>query len=279
MLDLTVLIDNNAAFLDKELLTEHGLSFYFKVDGLACLYDLGASDKWLNNANKLGIHAEEVDHLILSHGHKDHTGGLSTFLQVNKSAKIFVSDKAFKYKYLTYRHEKPRDISSDSSLFAKYADRFVLLTEDCLLSPHVYLIYNRVFEHRLPVGNQFLRIVADGQEKPYIPNDEVALVIRIDDGIVILSACSHSGVLNIIQSSVEITGCSKVLAFVGGTHLVDTDMEEKDDVASIARVLADKYPEMCLYTGHCTGSAAVDVFSEVLQNRFALFHSGMQLKF
>ena len=57
MLDLTVLIDNNAAFLDKELLTEHGLSFYFKVDGLACLYDLGASDKWLNNANKLGIHA------------------------------------------------------------------------------------------------------------------------------------------------------------------------------------------------------------------------------
>jgi hypothetical protein len=41
-------------------------------------------------------------------------------------------------------------------------------------------------------------------------------------------------VLNIIQSSVEITGCSKVLAFVGGTHLVDTDMEEKDDVASIA---------------------------------------------
>ncbi|MCD8475096.1 MAG: hypothetical protein LRY34_04915, partial [Bacteroides graminisolvens] len=79
--------------------------------------------------------------------------------------------------------------------------------------------------------------------------------------------------------SVEITGCSKVLAFVGGTHLVDTDMEEKDDVASIARVLADKYPEMCLYTGHCTGSAAVDVFSEVLQNRFALFHSGMQLKF
>lgn len=72
---ITVLIDNNP---DPELSLchEHGLSFYFEIDGLKWLFDVGASDQFSVNARKLDIAIKDVDYLILSHGHKDHTGGL-----------------------------------------------------------------------------------------------------------------------------------------------------------------------------------------------------------
>lgn len=279
MLDLSVVIDNNPSIEDIELLTEHGLSFYMEIDGLTYLFDLGASNKWINNANKLGIAIEEIDFLILSHGHRDHTGGLETFLQLNKKAKIYVSEKIFKYEYLTYRHDKARNISSDKSLLSKNNDRFILLKENFNLSENIYLIHNQTFEHLLPVGNHFLNIIEDGIEKPYVPNDELIVVVRLKDSIVILSACSHNGILNIIQSSIKVTRCSNILAFIGGTHLVDCDLDEKDNITSIANFLVNKYSKMHLYTGHCSGSNSIDIFSKILKDRFTLFHSGMKLRF
>lgn len=277
--ELTVLIDNNGAFLYKELETEHGLSFYFEIDGLSWLYDVGASDKWAQNADRLGIDLQGVDNLILSHGHRDHTGGLSTFLELNAMGKVFASEKIFSYRYFTHRHGLPKEISTDLSLLNKYVDRFVLLKKDIALSPNVRLVFNKVYQSLFPSANKYLSIIEHDVERAYVADDELALAICTSDGLVVLSACSHCGILNIIQSCVDATGCNKVVAFIGGTHLIDSELENEDDVEGIAKILQLKYPEMKLYTGHCTGRSAIDTFSEILQNRFALFHSGMHLTF
>ncbi|MGL4788249.1 MAG: MBL fold metallo-hydrolase, partial [Cetobacterium sp.] len=66
---------------NKELAKEHGLSLYIETKGLKILFDVGESKKFWKNAEKLGLNLEEVNYLILSHGHKDHGGGLSYFLK------------------------------------------------------------------------------------------------------------------------------------------------------------------------------------------------------
>ena len=71
------------------LIAEHGLSFYIETDKSKIIFDTGQSSLFLNNAKKLNINIEDVDALVLSHGHFDHTGGLYPFLEANKKAKIF----------------------------------------------------------------------------------------------------------------------------------------------------------------------------------------------
>ena len=92
-----------------------------------------------------------------------------------------------------------------------------------------------------------------------------------------LSACSHNGVLNILQSCANFTSCNNVYAFVGGMHLVDGISEEQDDVESIADEIKNIYPDMKIYTGHCTGENAISVLSRKMKDRFCVFNSGMEI--
>ncbi|MGL5573401.1 MAG: MBL fold metallo-hydrolase, partial [Cetobacterium sp.] len=85
--------------LNKDLAKEHGLSLYIKTNGKKILFDVGESKKFWKNAEKIGINLEEIDYLVLSHGHKDHGGGLPYFLKKNKKAKIYCSEYYFDKHY------------------------------------------------------------------------------------------------------------------------------------------------------------------------------------
>jgi len=74
-MELTVLVDNNT-LLDRYLFGEPGLSILIKDDGLKVLFDLGYSDAFLINASKMGISLRNIDYLVFSHSHLDHTWGL-----------------------------------------------------------------------------------------------------------------------------------------------------------------------------------------------------------
>ena len=70
---LTVLTENTAG---AYFLAEHGLSYYIEYDNKKILFDAGATDVFLENAEKLNINLEEIDLIALSHGHWDHGNGL-----------------------------------------------------------------------------------------------------------------------------------------------------------------------------------------------------------
>lgn len=71
---LTVLVDNNT-FVDEYLIGEPGVSYYIECDGKKILFDLGYSDVFLKNAQTLKIDLSDIDDLVISHGHNDHTWG------------------------------------------------------------------------------------------------------------------------------------------------------------------------------------------------------------
>lgn len=285
---VTVVIDNNPSKTDPTLSTEHGLSFHLEVDGHSWLYDVGASRKWATNANHLGIDIHQVEQLICSHGHRDHTGGLATFFLLNNHAPVRTSKEAFNRNYFSYRHGPIRDISVDKSLIAAQANRIQYITHDTRLSPHVLAVRNQCHDYAMPAGNQSLKETIDEDRKPYQGEDELALAIQLAQGLVILSSCSHNGLLNITESCVQATGCSNVLAFIGGLHLVDSPAGNNshiapetiihDDVQQIARQIKEKYPNLHLYTGHCTGPKAMAILQKELGDHVHSFHSGFRIE-
>jgi 7,8-dihydropterin-6-yl-methyl-4-(beta-D-ribofuranosyl)aminobenzene 5'-phosphate synthase len=107
---------------------------------------------------------------------------------------------------------------------------------------------------------------------------EVALAVRTTEGIVLFSGCSHHGILNILGTVSHIFKDEKIIATIGGTHLLDSDwyskFETETEIAEMANAIVLKYPAMKLITGHCTGLQAQQLLSTVLLSRFELFHSG-----
>lgn len=275
MLELTVLVDNNESEVSSTILNEHGLSIYFEIDGQTWLYDLGASYRWRSNASILGLKPENVNHLILSHGHRDHTGGLQEFLNVNTRGKIWASSELLFCNYYTYRHHKKKDISTDSSLFQGNLSRFGPVASSCWISYNVALVLNNCSSFPKPCGNQFLMINDGKKEIQDTFEKEIAIAIRTSKGIVVLSACSHNGVLNILKSCQDFVGDTPIYAFIGGTHLVDGLTETVDDVMLITERIKAYYPTTKFYIGHCTGKDAMEILKQEIGENLKPLYSGM----
>ncbi|MBQ2720991.1 MAG: MBL fold metallo-hydrolase, partial [Clostridia bacterium] len=94
---VTTLVENTA--INDNFCSEHGLSLYIEVKGLRILFDMGQTELFAENAEKLGIDLENVDIAVISHGHYDHGGGLKKFLEINKKAPVYISRFAFEPHY------------------------------------------------------------------------------------------------------------------------------------------------------------------------------------
>ena len=91
-MEITTLIEN--LVYQSGLVAEHGLSFYMEGCHKKILFDTGQSDRFIANAKALGVDLGDVDALIVSHGHYDHTGGLEAFLKINTKAIIYIDHLA-----------------------------------------------------------------------------------------------------------------------------------------------------------------------------------------
>ena len=94
---IQVLIENTAleTGAQKALWHEHGLSLLIETGSRRILFDTGKSGRFAENADLLGADLSEVELLVLSHGHYDHGGGILTFLERNRRAKVYIQDRAF----------------------------------------------------------------------------------------------------------------------------------------------------------------------------------------
>lgn len=276
-MELTVLTENTPAVGTRPLVAEHGLSLYFEADGGKWLVDVGAGPAFAENADALGIRIEDVDVLILSHAHADHTGGLRTFLRRNSHARIYLSAHIGGRRYFSTRHGVRTDISPDETLFNEFGSRFHFVGKPAALSSSVSLLTDIPAVYPLPKANGCLW--ADGRKDDF--NHEMAVRVREKDGTALLSSCSHRGLLNTLEAGrkAEEAGC-RIKAYVGGLHLPDSDgcpqFETEEELRTIARMVRENYPGLTLYTGHCTGDKAKAVFSGLLGERFRLLHTGLR---
>ncbi|MFA6675975.1 MAG: MBL fold metallo-hydrolase [Bacteroidales bacterium] len=297
MSKLTFLVDNTSLENSEELynpspklMSEHGLSIYIEFEGQKWLIDTGLSDNFLNNAKILGIDISDVDHLILSHGHNDHTGGLKYFLQSNQKADIICSRKILHTSYYSLRHGSPRNISTDRTLFnPDTAWRFKLVGDSLKISDNVYIIFNKRNTYTRPYANKYLKI-------DHLKDDEftheISLVLSNVRGasayLNIISPCSHNGVGNILESckdyvykslKSEIPNIQVFPSlFVGGMHL-PSNCETKNELRELAKQLAEDFPYTKFYTGHCTSLESYNEIKKTLNTRLSAFYTGKKIIF
>ena len=264
---MTVLIENDAATEGSELEAEFGLSLLFDLGGTQILFDTGDSGVFADNAAHLGVDIAGIDLAVLSHQHFDHGGGLARFLELNDHAPVYLRRAEHADRFSRFP-DRTQPIGIDLGLLERSPDRFVELEETTKISPGVTLVMEAGSRHPRPPGNDRLLVLRDDQLVADDFDHELTMVLHDDDGMVVVTGCSHSGVLNMIDAAVERFPGHRLKAVVGGFHLIglpaaDSMALSRPEVEDIGREIRARC-DGPIFTGHCTGHKAFGVLEDIL---------------
>lgn len=261
MVTVTVLIEETS--LKHNIAHEHGLSLYIKTPCHKLLFDTGASPKFIENAHQLGIDLSQVDTAVISHGHYDHAGGLNSFLNVNSKADIYVNEHFFG----DYWANDGRYVGVDPSL--KSNNRIKLLSDRYDIDDELSIFSGN--RQKRPFKMDSFGLLKRSLQKT-LPDDflhEHYLMIKDDDAPVLVSGCSHKGILNILS------WCPKEpRAVIGGLHLMKLDTTGSGAVFLNATAQELIKSSAVFYTCHCTGLQQYAFLKEAMGDKINYIHSG-----
>ena len=259
---ISVLMENTP--FEDGFLFEHGLSFFIETERHRVLFDTGQSDGFIANALRLGIDLSAVDIAVLSHGHYDHGGGLQAFLALNSKAPVFVSQYAFDGFYAG----EGRYIGLDPDL--KGHPRLVPVGESLMLDDELELFACNARARPYVMDSYGLSILRDNALLPDDFRHEQYLLIKEQGKRVLISGCSHKGILN-IMSWLE----PDIL--IGGFHFMKVDPEGPDrkvlDEAAQIMLLHDAAYHTC----HCTGLPQYEYLKQRMGDRLNYLAAGQQI--
>lgn len=243
---ITCLTENTCK--NNNFICEHGLSLFIEHEGLKILFDMGQTDLFYENAQKLGINLEKIDFAVLSHGHYDHGGGLKKFLEINKTAPVYISRHAFEPHY----NGTEKYIGLDVSL--KENERLIFTDDEFKISENISLFSCNTKERKHDLGSFGLNMKINGQ---FLPDDfrhEQYLLIEENGRKVLVSGCSHKGVM-------DITEWFMPDVLIGGFHY--SKLEPGDKLKEYAKYLDEFNTEF--YTCHCTGTLQYEFMKKYMK--------------
>jgi 7,8-dihydropterin-6-yl-methyl-4-(beta-D-ribofuranosyl)aminobenzene 5'-phosphate synthase len=261
--DITVLVEDTVH--QARMRAEHGLSLYINAGGYRILFDTGASALFLGNAKHLGLHLNELDALVLSHNHYDHTGGVEFLVDLYSGVpSIFTHPKTFSQSYARSKAVggEPRDPGAARAIGFPYPlglaglqkrgielrmNREPLeIRKDIWLSGEVPR--NCPFED---VGKKFFLDPQLTQVDDLV--DDQALIIKTEKGLIVISGCCHSGIVNTLEAVTSLFPATPVWAVVGGFHLLEADADRIKRSVDYLKGLGPRQ----VVAGHCTGFDAL----------------------
>lgn len=248
------MVDNNT-LIDRYFLGEPGVSYLIQDAGRKILFDVGYSDVFIKNAQKMNIHFRDLDYLVISHGHLDHTWGLTSLIKYYTEAAIEKIDGtkpiviAHPYSFLAKKIKGLKQIGSIISQEELKKHFKIKLSKEPLWLTERLVFLGEIerkndFEAKNPIG----KVVKDDFEEDDYLIDDSAMAYRSAKGLVIITGCSHSGICNIVEYAKKICRDDRIIDIVGGFHLLNPEKKQLEGTLKYLEKIKPREVHAC----HCT---------------------------
>lgn len=248
---ITTLVENLVYV--PNLKAEHGLSFLIETNDVKFLFDTGQTDVLVHNAERKKIDLSQIDFVVLSHGHYDHSGGLDAFFEINQHAQVYLKPDTLQLKY----SGDGRKIGMKRELRAR-TNRFQCVTTETEIAPSIFLMPQIPIVYQIDTHFERMKTEVNSQRIADEFSDELFLVIRQAESLVVISSCSHRGISNMCEYAKQYFKLP-ISMVLGGFHTRNATPEQYLHLVSYFEANSIKNIGTC----HCTG---IDGFLQLKQS-------------
>jgi len=242
---ISVLTENHAGSFTQ---AEHGLSYLIESDEKRILFDTGQSDLFFKNAEIMKIYVENIDMIILSHGHFDHGNGL-TYLP---GGTLICHPECFVRRYRKTDHSYIGLKNTRDELSGMF--NLIASAEAYKFSEKIYFLGE--IPRLTDFESQSTTFVFEDGDPDYVKDDS-AVAIILPEGLFVVTGCGHAGIVNTLEHAKKITGQGSIYGVMGGFHLKEIDFQTKETI----RYLKETNVRHIL-PSHCTELPALSAFYE-----------------
>ena len=272
---VTVLVDNMAG--SGPVLGEWGLSFLIKTDQHQILFDTGGGQILLGNARALDVNLSQIEAIVISHEHQDHTGGLEKALVTCGPVDLFVHPAGFETRYwkegsLAVAHQLPFSRPQLSRRIRKLIETKepTAICTGVMVTGQIPRVSD--FED---TGVREYAFLDSSLNTPDPILDDQAVFFQVPEGAVILLGCGHAGLVNTMRYVAELLGRDRIYAVIGGTHLIGASpMRIQKTIEALK-----KHDVQKIMLSHCTGVQSYAALAGALPGRCSWPASGTQIQF
>lgn len=277
-----VVLADDYAGQDSVYWAQHGISLWIEIYAekgrKVILFDTGSyGELVLRNMKVAGLSPQEIDMIVLSHKHYDHTGGLLPILR-----------EAGKELVPVFGHPAASEISFCADDFcesvgmpyprmleraADLGGQWMPCASPIQLGPGIFYSGEIPRQTEFEADSAGLFVLRGGKAEREDFIDDVALYLKTDRGLTVISGCAHAGIVNVVRHGLALTGEKRVDAVMGGFHLYAAEAERIEKTADALKQMGVSK----LYAGHCTGLKAESYFLNFFGEGFEKLFCGREI--
>lgn len=270
---LTVVVDNKAT---DGLVAEHGYALHLETPTGNILLDSGQKEALLPNMERLDIDPKKISILVVSHGHYDHTGGVTDLLRCNKELEIYLHSESLLTRYCL--EEKPparinMQAAAKESITNHPEERLHWLNNPIDLSDAIGITGTipRINDFEDTGGKFYLD--PEGREIDTIV-DDMAMWLRSPDGLIVCVGCCHSGLVNTLTHIIAQAGEKRIALVIGGLHLLNSSDERLTKTVEALR----NFDISRLIACHCSGESTANFLNSHLDAEVSSGYAGLVIE-